>query len=171
MEFYLANLLANFAHTENLYGLSQVCHADECLSIILKKAMHMPPGQKISMLRRMGDIALYFSGIFPERFRRKIIDVDYYIEMGQIAYTSVADLLSTKTDGDGFNEIFIDLSEKFSSLVDILSEVSDHDKKSNLDVLRLYERWLKTGSQYAKNKLLGENINVLDRDQISHLKT
>ena len=43
--------------------------------------------------------------------------------------------------------VFAELAEKFVRFVDVISEVSERSAcGSNSDLLRLYERWLKTGS-------------------------
>ena len=129
----------------------------------------LPKSQQITLLRRLGDIALYYSGFFPDRFRRKMIDVDYFIQMGETAYYSVADLLKNNSVSEDFPSMFVNMAETFSQLVDLLSEVAEVDRKQNdVDILRLYERWLKTGSEYAKRKLLENNINLVPVN--SHIK-
>jgi hypothetical protein len=48
------------------------------------------------------------------------------------------------------------LGEKFVGFVDVLSEVSERTScSSNADLLRLYEKWLKTGSARS-GQLLAE---------------
>jgi hypothetical protein len=43
--------------------------------------------------------------------------------------------------------VFSELAQKFTSFVDVLSEVSERSStSSSSDVLRLYEKWLRTRS-------------------------
>ena len=162
IEFYLVDMMSTFAETDNFFGNKNACCADETLASIYSQAILLPPSQKIVLLRRLGDIALYYSGFFPDRFRRKMIDVDYFIQMGETAYQSVADVMKNSPLSADFAKMFVNLSETFSQLVDLLSEVAEVDRKQNdVDILRLYERWLKTGSEYAKRKLLENNINLV----------
>ena len=38
------------------------------------------------ILRRLGDVALFISGVFSRSLKRRVVDVDYYIAMGGGAY-------------------------------------------------------------------------------------
>jgi hypothetical protein len=52
--------------------------------------------------------------------------------------------------------VFAELADNFVRFVDVLSEVSERASLgSNVDLLRLYERWLKTGSRRS-GQLLAE---------------
>ena len=41
-------------------------------------------------LRNLGDFSLFMSGFFPDSFRRRVVDVDYYVSMGEYAYGSLS---------------------------------------------------------------------------------
>ena len=69
------------------------------------------------------------------------MDLDYYISLGGYAYSRLA------SHDDAFADVFGELAEKFVPVVDVLSDISDRSRSSNRDVLRLYERWLRTGSE------------------------
>src|SRR5207247_11417846 len=93
-------------------------------------------------LREIGDVSLFLSGFFSHSFRRKLVDVDYYVSIGGWAYTALS-----RVDSDTLSPVFGELAEKFVGFVDVLSEVSERTScTSNADLLRLYEKWLKTGS-------------------------
>jgi hypothetical protein len=75
--------------------------------------------------------------------RRKLVDVDYYVTLGGYAYGSLG-----RSDRDRWASVFAELSDKFVNFVDVLSEVSERSGlTSNTDLLRLYEKWLRTGSR------------------------
>jgi hypothetical protein len=58
--------------------------------------------------------------------------------------------------GNAFADVYSELASKFQILIDVLNEVRDGARKeSDVDLLRTYEVWLKTGSQRAE-KLLRE---------------
>ena len=55
---------------------------------------------------------------------------------------------SLGTTDDTLSPIFAELSEKFVAFVDVLSEVSARTSlTSDADLLRLYEKWVRTGSR------------------------
>jgi hypothetical protein len=49
--------------------------------------------------------------------------------------------------------VFAELAEKFRDFVDVLAEIRDSGKAAAIDVLRLYEVWLRTGSRRAARLL------------------
>ena len=52
-----------------------------------------------------------------------------------------------------------ELSEKFRLLVDLLNEVSERALHStNAGLIRLYERWLKTGSDRLATELVRQGV-------------
>ena len=58
-----------------------------------------------------------------------------------------------------FGEVFNELSEKFPAFVDVLGEVSERSAlASNSDVLRLYEKWLRTKSRRSGDLLAAKGI-------------
>jgi hypothetical protein len=55
--------------------------------------------------------------------------------------------------------VFDELSGKFAAFVDVLNEVSEQSAlTSNSDLLRLYERWLRTGSRRSGDVLAARGI-------------
>ena len=74
--------------------------------------------------------------------------------MGEYAYGSLS-----RRDRDAFAEVFGELSRKFVGFMDVLSDVSEQTgSSSRADALRVYERWLRTGSARDGRKLLARGI-------------
>ena len=94
------------------------------------------------------------SGFYSDSLRRRAVDVDYYVSMGEYAYSSLA-----RRDADAFGEVYAELGRKFVPFMDVLTEISDRTgNPSCCDVLRLYERWLRTGSSRAGQQLVEQGI-------------
>ena len=150
---YLVNLLNQFIRTENLYVETENNGKKENLFLakMYLEAVNSEENQKNNMLRRLGDICLYFSGFFGDSFKRKIIDVDYYIGMGENAYDSLAKSSEVGTQAKLYREI----SNNFVEYVDVFTIISQECsiQKSD-DILRLYEKYLLTDSEYSKDKLI-----------------
>jgi hypothetical protein len=82
--------------------------------------------------------------------------VDYYIDMGGTAYQQVV----TRTSEDTLRALYGELSEKFGRFVDVLAEISDKTSvRTEKDLLRLYELWVRTGSERAAKALQDAGIN------------
>ena len=65
----------------------------------------------------------------------------------------------SRYETDTFSPVFAELADKFVGFVDVLSEVSERAScSSNADLLRLYERWLKTGSRRSGQLLVERGV-------------
>jgi hypothetical protein len=127
------------------------------LAFLLKEALEEQGPARVQMLRRLGDTSLFVSGFFPDSLSRRssLVDVDYYIAMGGRAYDAVGSIAARHASRDLWDE----LSSRFRLLVDLLNEVSERTLAStDTGVVRLYERWLKTGSDRISGVLAQRGI-------------
>ena len=105
-------------------------------------------------LKQIGDASLFISGFFSDSLRRKLVDVDYYVTIGGQAYDALS-----RYESDTFSPVFAELAGKFTAFVDVLNEVSERTAcTSNTDLLRLYERWLRTGSRRSGQLLIERGV-------------
>ncbi len=147
-EHYVVNLLTLFARSEALYETTPEGTRLKPLVVMLSEALEAPStGDRTRGLQRLGDVSLFVAGFFAQGFARKLIDIDYHIAMGGRAYGTLAQELA-RGRARVLGAVFAELSSKFQAMVDALNEVSESAcAHSDRDVLRLYEIWLKTGSQ------------------------
>lgn len=161
-EFYLVNLLNQFITTDRLYSMDE--HGgvrEEPLALMLKEAFEAQPPIRNQLFRRVGDVSLYVGGYFQESLNRKVVDVDYYIEIGGRAYNLVAGAAEEPVH----KTIYGELAGKFKSLIDVLAEVSDQTQpRTEKDLLRLYELWVRTRSDRAAKAL--KEAGILPNDTI-----
>jgi hypothetical protein len=149
--FYLVNLLCGYVRFD---GDSPAPFDREPLALRLARALETGGAEQRALLRRLGDVSLFVSGFFSDSLTRRTVDVDYYVAMGEYAYASLS-----RQESEALSDIFAELSDRFERLVDVLSEVSEHSAlTSNADLLRMYERWLRTGSRWAGVKLAERGI-------------
>ncbi len=148
--FYLVNLLTGFVHFDRPATPAE----DEALGVRFVRALQAAGVRQRDELRQVGDLSLFMSGFFADSLARSLVDVDYYIYLGEYAYGSLA------RQGDGtFGDVFDELSGKFAAFVDVLGEVSERSAlASNADLLRLYERWLRTRSPRSGELLAARGI-------------
>ncbi|MFT4582763.1 MAG: hypothetical protein ACI915_001077 [Gammaproteobacteria bacterium] len=152
---YVVNLLTAFVHAGKLFEEDGDGRHVKPLALHYADALNAESlAERSIALRKLGDIALFVAGLFADSLNHKIVDIDYYIAMGGSAYGYVHDLASSRARNSENQRTFGELAENFSRLVDVLGEVSEHSNlRSNGDLLRLYDIWLKTGSARAFNKL------------------
>ena len=150
-EYYLVNLLCQFIRLDRTAPAGE---SNEPLAVRLARALRSGGSEQRARLRSLGDFSLFMTGFFPDSFRRRLVDVDYYVSMGEYAYGSLARL-----DEDAFSEVFTELASKFVGFSDVLADVSERTAlSSHTDVLRLYEKWLRTGSERDGQKLVERGI-------------
>lgn len=162
-EVYLVNLLLQFMTTEKLYPRDSEGHTrEEPLVFMVKEALEKPETEaQRSLFRQVGDVSLYVAGYFQDSLNRKLVDVDYYIDMGGTAYKQVA----ARADATIQKSLFEELADKFASLVEVLAEVSDKTTpKTEKDLLRMYELWIRTRSERAAKAL--QEAGILPNDTI-----
>ncbi len=110
---------------------------------------------KREMLRQLGDTSLYVSGFFGDSLRRKIVDIDYYADIGGAAYASLASEVPNEIQA----HVYGDFSKRFLDYVDLLTYISQKALiQSNQDLLRLYERYVLTGSELAREQLAEKGL-------------
>ena len=158
---YVVNLLSDFSRSDRLYEKTEHGYGLKPLALIYADAAFSnDPAARRQALRRLGDVALFISGLFSHSLNRKLVDVDYYMAMGGSAY---AQLSSSGAGAAALTPVFAELSHKFTDFVDALAEVGEDASFSNdTDLLRSYETWLRTGSRRAARQLRRAGIEPSD---------
>ncbi len=150
--YYLVDLLCRFMRPDQRIPFSD--DSGEPLALRLGKALDSGGLEQRARLRNLGDFSLFMTGFFSDSFNRRAVDVDYYVSMGEYAYGSLS-----RREADAFGEVFSELARKFVPFTDVLSAVSEESGiRSSVDVLRLYEKWLRTGSPRDGQRLADRGI-------------
>lgn len=156
LEFYLVNLLCDFVRVRSIEAESgNIDPLGTPLAFLFKRALESNQAEKVKLFKLLGDTSLYFSGFFQEYFNRKTYDIDYYVTLGSSAYVSLANALREKNgDEDQHTLRYELLAERFTTMVDIIAEVSElpgNERPRN--ILAVYERWLRCNSDRLRKQL------------------
>jgi hypothetical protein len=157
---YVVNLATLFSRSDALYEDDGENYGLKPLALMLADAANAPDAeQRNHSLQRIGDVALFIAGFFMESLASKAVDIDYYVHMGENAYGSLSDEVRGTARGKVFAGLYRELANKFQVLIDVLNEVRDGEREgSDIDVLRTYEIWRKTGSQRAETLLRQQGV-------------
>lgn len=151
--YYLVNLLCQFVRLDGRTAEDQT----KPLALRLARALQSGGAEQRALLRSLGDFSLFTSGFFSDSLQRRSNDVDYYVSMGEYAYGSLS-----RYDEDAFADVFADLARRFVGYMDVLADISERTAltpcNTHNDVLRLYEKWLRTGSARDGQKLIDRGI-------------
>ncbi|MBL8954645.1 MAG: hypothetical protein JNK82_27960 [Myxococcaceae bacterium] len=147
-EFYLVNLLSEFAQAEKLFEA-------EPLAVLYHKALQAERDERVRMLRRLGDLSLYTAGFFKESLRDRVVGPDYYIQMGANAYASLAQMSASSS----FAGVYWELHQKFSVLTEVLEEIAARGQcTSPSGTVRVLESFERDGSKALGRVLLDAGI-------------
>lgn len=148
---YVVNLLTLFSRSEDLYEDHGETYGLRPLALMLADAADAPTiSERNFSLQRIGDVALFIAGFFADALAYKPVDLDYYIHMGGNAYGSLSEEIRGTARGRALADVYRELAQKFQLMVDVLNEVRDSARQSSdIDLMRAYEVWLKTGSRRA----------------------
>jgi len=153
-ETYLVTLLEDFVKPQRPF--------ERPISLLLDEALsEKNAGERFEKLRALGDGVLFAAGFFSECFERRGVDAKFVCAVGARAYGGVSEMLFGAELAREM-DVFGELSTKFDAFVLVISDVAEQTMSgprhyiSGQDVLRIYERWLKTGSERLA-EALGEH--------------
>lgn len=150
-EFYLVRLLARFLEREELFAPTPGGRSElEPLALLLLRALEEGRSRRREGLKRLGDTSLFVAGFFGDSLARSTVDTAYYVAMGERAYQALAG----SPGPAGAAEIFEEMADRFEDFVDVLAEIAEmQELRSNRGLVRLYERFLHTGSERVAEQL------------------
>jgi len=156
-EFYVVNLLSEFAAAEKLFSQELEGRKEsEPLALMYTRALQQERDQRIKTLRQLGDQSLYTAGFFQASLRDRVVGSEYYTQMGRKAYAAIVDLAPSST----FSHVYMELDQKFSTLVDVLKEIAARGQVASgpQGQMQVFETWAKTGDQRLESVLIDAGV-------------
>lgn len=156
-EYYLVQLLEQHLRTRGDL-------LDRPLALEFLEASNVGGVERFQRLKLVGDTALFVSGLFADCLERSVVQPDYYVEIGRLAYHRVAGIGSRQV-----RAMFADLAGQFVDLVRVLGEISTRDLfVSDRDTLRIYRRWLLTRGAHDASLLVARGIIPAEPSKARH---
>jgi len=149
---YLVRLLSDFAKPTD----ETTSPLTEPVTFLLRDAMSASGQERFKRLQSLGDGVLYGLGFFSGKLNGGA-DEGYVAHVGSSAYEHAARMLRTGQGVAKGPNVLEELALKFQRFVDVLRYVADWmSAKAARDeeaLVRLYERWLKRGSEVLGSEL------------------
>ena len=131
---YLADLLARFARTDNLFPRgSTVPRLETVADMLLEihalwddRAPSFRPEREVTVRRHIGDFTLFMTGLFRERVERAA-STGYYIGEGKRAYRFVSEHARTHDEGHSPYRRLAEGFERYASVLDYTRRVHFFD--------------------------------------------
>jgi hypothetical protein len=159
---YLVGLLADYVHPDRRAGEA----LERPLTLLFDEALHVPDrGERFQRLRVIGDSVLYGCGFFGDHFEARGVDAKYLCSLGTRAYGEAGSMLrrpSGERHAEGGPDVFAELAANFTRFVSVLADVADTTAATGVEtsrgLLKVYERWLKTGSERLASALTSAGV-------------
>ncbi len=127
------------------------------LTLLLDEALSAEGHERFERLRTLGDGVLYVSGFFGEHLSNRGVASGYVSTLGARAYDSAAAMLRRGSAEGNAPDVFRELAEKFRMFVRLITDVADdlnvRSARTEGALVKLYERWLRTGSDTLADAL------------------
>jgi len=161
-EFYLVDLLSRYTDVKALSDQA-IENKTQTFAELYLKSQGETHGRRALILKYIGDTTLFLTGYFSDSFERSLVDIDYYASLGRSSYRDLLDLLAARVIQWKLDEVFDELSEKYTDLMDVIAEVAASDGPRHAEgLLRLYERWLRTKSKRDEALLRKKGVIPLE---------
>lgn len=114
--------------------------------------------ERLRRFRALGDDALYLRGFCTEHLEHRGISAEYVATLGEAAYDQAGEL-AQRSAARGVGDVYRELARKFACLAEALDELRESTVfRTPGDVVRLYDRWLKTHSPRIAERLSEEGV-------------
>ena len=156
---YVVGLLCEYAHP----SAASERTFDEPLTFALRDALEANGKERFKRLRMLGDHVLYALGFFGGHLEMRGVAKSYVVGVGTTAYTEAASMLKLNPKHtDAGHDVLRELARKFKPVADVLADVAEGTlacgAKDERSVVKMYERWLKTGSTRLAEELGAQGI-------------
>src|SRR5215471_1896597 len=161
---YLVALLSDFARPDRSHGDP----FERPLTFLLDEALRATGAERFQRLRTLGDSVLYISGFFADHIENRGVDAGYINNVGATAYRSAASMLRRSLPIEGREpeseeeNVFAELSRRFDRFVEVLTAVAEttlaQQARGERGLLKLYEKWLRSGSVILAGELGARGI-------------
>lgn len=142
------------------------------LTLLLRDALEATGAERFRRLRRLGDGILYVLGFFGSSVERRGADTGYVMTVGSSAYSHAAAMLRLGGPSSAAPDVLGELAAKYPEFVEVLNDVAESEltgaASNDGAVLRLYERWCRTGSERLAEQLSALGLLPLRRPRGVH---
>lgn len=145
---YSCDVLERMSLTQDFYELKENGKVSEkILGLNILKAESLDLEQRKLIYKDVADTALVLVGYFPNSINTKIVDKNYYVELGKVAYKKMDSCYPDYLDIPGF---YKQLSLCFEGLTRLLKIFSETNKQDALKRLLL--------NNYDSSELLARGV-------------
>lgn len=159
--YYSSDVLGKFAHSQDFFETTDGKVRQKILGTKLLEATMLPREEQKRVYKEVADMSLVVCGYFSESVNRKIVDTNYYAQLGKMAYGHLNHVIPSFLDIPCFYQM---VSTSFESMTMLLSLLAQKSKGEDNHLL--FKRILKNEAVSEKEMLIG-GVLPLITDKVS----
>ena len=130
--FYSSDVLDKFALSQDFFEVTEGKVREKILGMKLLEASHLTREEQKRVYKDVADMALMVCGYFAESRQKKIVDAQYYAQIGKMAYTQLNSISPSFLDIPSFYHMFATCFESMTTLMSIMASQSKAGNEANL---------------------------------------
>jgi hypothetical protein len=120
--FYSSDVLDKFALSQDFFDVSDEGKVREkVLGLKLLEATQLSREEQRKVYKEVADMSLWVCGYFSESTHKKIVDAQYYSQIGKMAYSHLNSMAPSFLDIPSFYNMFATCFESMTTLMSILA--------------------------------------------------
>ncbi len=130
--YYSSDVLDKFALSQDFFEISDGKVREKILGMKLLEASQLTREEQRKAYKEVGDMALLVCGYFVESTQKKLVDAQYYAQLGKMAYGHLNSVTPTFLDIPCFYGMIATCFESLTTLMSILASQSRTGFEQNL---------------------------------------
>lgn len=134
MIYYSSKVMDKYSDTSKLFEEVEGKLTDKVLGIKYLESSQFPISKKKKEIKDIADTTLFLCGFFSDSLERKLINIEYYINLGIMSYKRLDSLVPSYLDMPFF---FNNLADSFHHIINTMAMVA-HGMNVQHDVVTLF---------------------------------
>jgi hypothetical protein len=130
--YYSSDVLDKFALSQDFFEVNEGKVREKILGMKLLEATHLNREEQKKVYKEVGDMSLMVCGYFSESVTKKVVDVQYYAQLGKMAYGHLNNVIPSFLDIPSFYQMVATSFESLTTLMMILASKSHSESEHHL---------------------------------------
>lgn len=157
--FYSSDVLEKFTLSEDFFEVNEGKVRQKILGIKLLEATQLTREEQKKVYKDVADMSLMICGYFAESVNNKMVDINYYAQVGKTAFTSLNTLMPNFLDIPYFYGMVATCFESTTTLMSLLANQSRSSHEPHI----IFKKILK-GEIVNEHQLLTSGV-ILDHQK------
>lgn len=149
--YYSSDVLDKFALSQDFFETSEGKVREKILGMKLLEATQVSRDEQKKIYKEVGDMSLMVCGYFSESVNKKIVDTQYYAQLGKMAYSHLNNVHPSFLDIPCFYGM---VATCFESLTTLMTILATKDRNGVVDNNLIFKKILNSESVSEKEMLV-----------------